>query len=77
MYYSLLVTDLMMSEISGHLLQERARLLRPDLPILLISGFNVRGIIRDVRWDSRTAFLQKPFTRQALIESLAGLKPSA
>ncbi len=72
-----LVTDLTMPGISGKELADRLRLRWPDLPVLFISGYTEdAGVLRpadDSQQESRTEFLQKPFTTARLLEQLRRL----
>jgi two-component system cell cycle sensor histidine kinase/response regulator CckA len=70
----LVVTDVAMPELSGVALAERLRARDPSLPILFISGYTAGESIPSVRSPSgRTAFLQKPFSADALVRAAIGL----
>ena len=57
----LLLSDVVMPGMSGPDLAQRARSLRPDLRIVLMSGYAPESLDRDaIGWDA--AFLAKPFT---------------
>ncbi len=62
----LVVTDLRMPEMGGDELAERLRKLRPDLPILYVSGYALDRMVRRRPGDG---FLSKPFTNEDLIEA--------
>ncbi|MGC3969725.1 MAG: ATP-binding protein [Pirellulales bacterium] len=64
----LLLTDVIMPEMSGRELTERLQVIRPDLKTLYVSGYTDDEIVRHGVLRSETAFLQKPFS----IEALAG-----
>lgn len=57
----LLITDLVMPGIDGVELAGRVRALRPELRILYMSGYTERKAL-----DAADAFIQKPFSMQAL-----------
>ncbi|MDH3255394.1 MAG: response regulator [Acidobacteriota bacterium] len=57
----LLVTDIVMPGMNGVELAERLTARRPDLKVLLLSGYAERAIIEDKLADPRTPFLGKPF----------------
>lgn len=61
----LLVTDVVMPGMSGPELARRLQGKRDDLAVLLLSGF-VRDEVDLPQPGDRQAFLQKPFTREAL-----------
>lgn len=62
----LLVTDVVMPELSGRQLAEAAHQLKPDLPVLYISGYPRDVILHDGRVKEGVELLSKPFTQQAL-----------
>jgi PAS domain S-box-containing protein len=49
------------------------RALRPELPIVLASGFTEQDVIDELLCKSATVFVQKPFSAQELLDKLAGL----
>jgi signal transduction histidine kinase/integral membrane sensor domain MASE1 len=63
-----LLTDVVMPQISGKELAQRLSLLRPDLKVLYMSGYTGDGVLEPGR-----AFLQKPFTPEALASKLRDL----
>ncbi|HKE90050.1 MAG TPA: response regulator [Gemmatimonadales bacterium] len=62
----LLVTDVIMPEMSGRQLADRLKHHRPDLKVLFVSGYTDDAIVRHGMLEPGIAFLQKPFTPQAL-----------
>ena len=43
---------------------------RPDLPIILVSGYDARNVLEDQRLGDSVEFLSKPFSRGALQASI-------
>jgi two-component system cell cycle sensor histidine kinase/response regulator CckA len=73
---SLLLTDVIMPDLTGPVVAERLRALQPDLRVLFISGFHDADLVQ--RFVTRKGFrlLPKPFTVESLLrvveESLYG-----
>jgi CheY-like chemotaxis protein len=63
---SIVVTDMVMPKMSGAELARRVREKRPEVSILVISGY--AGDALDAAWlrENNAAFLSKPFTSQRL-----------
>jgi CheY-like chemotaxis protein len=62
----ILITDVVMPGMSGRELAKSLCKARPGIKVLLLSGYTEDAIIHQGVLDSGTAFLQKPFTLQAL-----------
>jgi CheY-like chemotaxis protein len=62
----LLVTDLVMPEMSGTVLAEHLRQSRPNVKVLFISGYTDNALLRRGVLAHPVAFLQKPFTLSTL-----------
>lgn len=62
----LLLTDVVMPGIQGPELAQKLSTFRPGVPILYVSGYTDPKILADLHLEDRMAFLQKPFTRDAL-----------
>jgi PAS domain S-box-containing protein len=62
----LLVTDVIMPEMSGRQLADRLREGRPELKVLFVSGYTDDAIVRHGILEPGIAFLQKPFTPESL-----------
>ena len=67
--FDVMVTDVVMPGIDGWHLTKRLRAERPDLPVVLISGYTA-GAVDPLDVGGSTAFLQKPFGIDALAENI-------
>jgi two-component system cell cycle sensor histidine kinase/response regulator CckA len=64
----LLITDVVMPGMNGKELTEQLRIRHPELQSLFMSGYTANVIAHHGVLDAGVAFLQKPFTIQALAE---------
>jgi len=62
----LMVTDMVMPEMSGREVADRLKPLRPNMKVLFMSGFTDKALVHNGELDPGIAFLQKPFTPQTL-----------
>ena len=70
----LLVTDLVMPEMSGNDLAERLEKSAPGLKVLYMSGYTDDAIVRDGLAARDVDFLPKPFSPQELIRKVLGVQ---
>jgi two-component system cell cycle sensor histidine kinase/response regulator CckA len=68
----LVLTDLMMPGIGGAELARRLAKRWPALPVLFMSGYSVEDLVRQGALSSGGIILQKPFTPDGLVRSVAG-----
>jgi FixJ family two-component response regulator len=61
-----MVTEMVMPEMSGRELAERLKPSRPDMKVLVMSGYTDKAMLHHGELDPGMAFLQKPFTPQTL-----------
>jgi len=73
----LLLTDVIMPDLTGPVLAERLRSRQPDLQVLFISGFHDADLVQRFVTNKGFTLLSKPFTMEALLrvvqDSLAGV----
>jgi two-component system cell cycle sensor histidine kinase/response regulator CckA len=62
----LLLTDVVMPQVSGSALAARLGALAPDMRILFMSGYSDEAVVRHGELTEAAAFLEKPFTERAL-----------
>ena len=62
----LLLTDVVMPQISGRELAERLAELHPGLRVLFMSGYSDEAVYRHGVLSPDAAFLEKPFTERGL-----------
>ncbi len=67
----LVLTDLMMPGVGGTELARRLRERWPELPILFMSGYSVEDLMRQGTIASERSVIQKPFTPDRLVRSVA------
>lgn len=66
----LLITDIIMPEMSGEELIRRVRELRPELPVLFISGYDRSTLGKRKQTPVTEHFLQKPFDSEDLFAAV-------
>lgn len=69
----LVLLDLTMPEMGGQETFHRLRAIRPDVDVILTSGFDEAQALRGFDTKEAPAFLQKPYTGEALIEKVRSI----
>jgi two-component system cell cycle sensor histidine kinase/response regulator CckA len=64
------LTDVLMPEMGGRVLADTLRQLRPDVPIIFMSGHTDDTVLRRGIEEAREYFLAKPFTPASLVAKL-------
>jgi PAS domain S-box-containing protein len=72
----LLLTDMVMPQMSGRELAENLMPLRPGMKVLFMSGYTEDAITRQGMLDPGTGFLEKPFTPDSLARKIRALLDS-
>ncbi len=62
-----MVTDVVMPKLGGGELAERMTQLHPETKVIFMSAYTDKTIVHHGVTEPVTAFLQKPFTKNALI----------
>jgi PAS domain S-box-containing protein len=66
----LVMTDVVMPQMSGRELAQSLEILHPGIKVLYMSGYTDDAIVRHGLLDQEIAFLQKPFTPDALMRKM-------
>src|SRR5579871_417920 len=66
----LLLTDVIMPDLTGPVLAERLRARKPDLQVLFISGFHDADLVQHFVTRKGFTLLPKPFTIDSLLRSV-------
>jgi CheY-like chemotaxis protein len=69
--FELLLTDVIMPEMGGRELARRLQARQPDLRVVYVSGYAGEALLQQGNILRGEIFVQKPFSEQALLGSLA------
>ena len=70
---SLFITDIVLPKMNGNIVAERILQLCPEMKIIYTSGYPGKADIPNMGNDSGTAFLEKPFTPDALMRKVRAM----
>jgi CheY-like chemotaxis protein len=71
--YDVMLLDLLMPGMNGEQTLRAVRAIRPDIRVLIVSGYSEGDILGRIGGGRSVGFLAKPFTRSALAERLREL----
>lgn len=66
----LVILDFTMPEMGGEETFRHLKSIRPDVPVLVSSGFSVNHEVREILRHDRTGFIQKPFRLHTLSQKI-------
>lgn len=69
----LMLTDVVMPDMSGGELEKRLKASRPDMKVIFMSGYTDNAIVHQGILDQDKAFIQKPFTPDSLARKVREL----
>jgi len=73
----LVILDMIMPGIDGGKAFDRIRALRPDIPVLLSSGYSLNGQAQDIMQRGCNGFIQKPFEMAELSQKIRSILNSS
>lgn len=69
----LVVLDIQMPDISGKEVYNEIKSFRPDIKVLISSGYDKNTALEGITLDSGDAFIQKPSTRAVFVQNVRKL----
>jgi CheY-like chemotaxis protein len=77
MKIDLLATDVGLPGMNGRQLAEAARMLRPDISVLFLTGYAHNAALGDEPLGPRTQLISKPFAMKVLLTKIRGMLEEA
>lgn len=74
--YGLLITDIVMKKMNGIRLIDEVRRKFPDMPQIVITGYNTRDTATTLKNRKCKAVLYKPFSEEALVDEIRKVFPA-
>ena len=75
--FTAVLLDLTLPTLDGVSVLEGIRALRPEMPVVICSGWTASEVANRLRFDARTVFLQKPYRTQALLDAITTVTRAA
>ncbi|MBD3649175.1 MAG: response regulator, partial [Pseudomonadales bacterium] len=75
--FDLLVLDCTMPKLSGTDIYRKVRVLRTNLPVILISGYHQEQVIVNIGSDPYAWFIKKPFNVDEFLNGVEGALQTA
>src|SRR5690606_36402727 len=76
-HIDLLLTEVIMPGMNGQDVAERVRVLRPNIRVLFVSGYNEEAVLRHGVLAAGTGFLEKPFSPSVLLDRVRSILSEA
>lgn len=74
---SLIVSDVVLPELSGRDIYHRVRAIRPDVPFIFCTGFNPTGAFAEFTRENGLILMEKPFDSDELLANVRHLLETA
>ena len=66
--------DIVMPKVSGQKVLDHISLIRPDLPVVFMTGYSKEGLLSpDILPGSKHEIIQKPVSRSVLLEKIRSI----
>jgi len=69
--FELVITDMTMPKLTGTQLVHEIKVLRPDLPIILFTGYSEKISVDSIRTLGLQGFITKPINKSKLLETIS------